>query len=172
MGKVTWDRFVRASHWLNAALVLATYWLLDGGDDPHAWAGYVLAGLVVARIGWGFVGPGHARFADFVPTPARLFAYLRDIRGSHRRNQWLPPGHNPLAALMVLLLMALMLLVAFSGWLQTTDYGWGEEWVQVLHERAADALLVAAGVHVLAVLGLQWYTGTPLVRAMISGRRK
>lgn len=172
MTDIVWDRVVRSSHWLNASLVLATYWLLDGGDDAHARAGYAVAALVAVRIGWGFTGSRNARFAHFIPTPARLRTYLQNFRATHLRGQPLPPGHNPLGALMVLLLLALMLLTAFSGWLLTTDYGWGEEWAQLLHAYAADALMIAAGMHVLAVLALQRLTGTPLLRAMITGRRE
>ncbi len=171
MSTLIWDRLIRSTHWLNAGLILACYFFLEGNEEPHAWAGYVVAALVTVRIAWGFVGRSYARFDQFVPSPRRLLDYLRNFRTTHRRDQPLPPGHNPLGALMVLLLLVLMLLTAFSGWLQTTDYGWGEEWVQNLHIYAADALLVAAGVHVLAVLLLQWYTRTPLIRAMLTGRR-
>jgi cytochrome b len=42
--------------------------------DIHVLAGYGMAGLIAFRILWGFVGGGHSRFADFLPTPAKSSA--------------------------------------------------------------------------------------------------
>lgn len=162
-----WDLSIRLFHWSNAALFLAAYWWLEGGETPHEWAGYAVAALVLARIGLGLFGRGHARFATFWPTPARLARYLR--RFPHGHEEW--PGHNPLGGLMILFLLAMLLVTAFSGWLQETDAFWGEEWVQRLHAWSADAVMVAVVVHVLAVLVMPRLTGVPLLRAMITGRR-
>lgn len=163
-----WDLSIRLFHWSNAALFLVAYWWLEGGETPHEWAGYGVAALVLARIGLGLFGRGQARFAAFWPTPARLARYLRRFPRGHE--EW--PGHNPLGALMILFLLAMLLLTALSGWLQETDAFWGEEWVQRLHEWCADAVMVAVVVHVLAVLVMQHLTRVPLLRAMVTGRRE
>lgn len=60
----------------------------------HSKAGLPIIGLIALRIAWGFLGSTYARFSTFVPTPARLLAYLR--------GQWHGVGHNPLGALSVL----------------------------------------------------------------------
>jgi hypothetical protein len=55
-------------------------------------AGYVVAALVTLRIVWGFVGPRHARFADFVRAPREVLAYFRDVL-LLRAQRYI--GHNP-----------------------------------------------------------------------------
>src|SRR5690606_35959926 len=128
--------------------------------------GYAAAALVLARGVWGFIGPRHARFADFWPTPRRLAAYLRGWRGGRP-----PPvrGHNPLGALMLLTLMGLVLLLALTGWLQDTERFWGNEWIQDLHSGLADALMWLAGVHASAALLMGRLERTRLVKAMLTG---
>ncbi|MFN4103497.1 MAG: cytochrome b/b6 domain-containing protein [Tepidimonas sp.] len=89
-------------------------------------------------------------------------ALLRGVPDDH-------PGHNPLGALMMLLLMALVLALALTGWLQSTDALWGEEWVEELHEGLANTLLVAAGLHAAAAIVMGRLQRVHLVRAMITG---
>ncbi len=72
---------------------------------------------------------------------------------------------------MVLTLLALLVTACVSGWLQTTDRYWGEEWVALLHEYSVNLLLGCATIHVLAVVVMQRLTGIPLIRTMLSGRR-
>lgn len=165
----TKDLFVRLFHWANAALLAAIWLWLDGGDDPHAWAGYAVGALAVSRVVWGFVGGRYARFSHFLPPPGVLLSRLCAF-------QWrvgkagagdLP---SPFRGLMILLLLGLLLLCVLTGWMQTTDRWWGEAWVQELHEYASTALMIAAGMHVLAVLAIQRLTGRKLLRLITTGR--
>ncbi|MDC6171245.1 cytochrome b/b6 domain-containing protein [Paucibacter sp. XJ19-41] len=161
-----WDRFVRLFHWSLVACVLFNLFVLDDGEPLHRWSGYLASALVLARIVWGFVGSRHARFADFFPTPARLAAHLRALRSGE-----LPPqrGHNPLGALMMLALLALVLLLGLSGWMQGLDAFWGEEWLEELHEGLANTLLGLVGLHVAAALLMGRLERTRLIRAMVTG---
>jgi cytochrome b len=161
-----WDRFVRVFHWSLVACVLLNGFVVDDGEDLHQWLGYVASALVVARIVWGFIGSRHARFADFFPTPGRLAQHLRGMRLGQ------PPahaGHNPLGALMMLVLMALVLTLGVTGWMQSLDAFWGEEWLQDLHERAGDLLLISAGLHAAAAIVMGRIERTRLVKAMFTG---
>lgn len=167
-----WDPLVRLCHWLTVALVLANYLWLE--DELHEWAGYLLALTLAVRLLWGVVGSANARFASFWPTPTRLRLYLRQQLPQALRRQpqaVAHSSHNPLGALMVLTLLALLLTVCISGWLQTTDRYWGEEWVALLHQYSVNLLLGCAAIHVLAVVIMQRLTGIPLIRAMVRGRR-
>lgn len=165
-GVPVWDRFVRFFHWTLVGCVLLNFFVVDDGETVHQWLGYTATALVVARIGWGFVGSPHARFADFFPTPARLRAHLRHLwRGEPDPSI----GHNPLGALMMLALMALVLALGLSGFLQTTDRFWGEEWLQELHEGFGQALMALAGLHAASALVMGRIERTRLVRAMVTG---
>jgi cytochrome b len=165
-GVPVWDRFVRVFHWALVGCVLTNFFIVDDGETVHQWVGYTATALVVARVVWGFVGTRHARFADFFPTPARLRAHLRRMA---RREPDPSVGHNPLGALMMLALMALVLGLGLTGFLQTTDRFWGVEWMQDLHETIGQSLMALAGLHALAALAMGRIERTRLVRAMVTG---
>ena len=74
----------------------------------HAYCGYTALALILFRVIWGFVGSQYARFANFVPSPATLIAFLRgQVDGGL--------GHNPLGALSVIALLAVVLIQALTG---------------------------------------------------------
>ena len=161
-----WDPFVRLFHWSLVSCVLLNLFVLEEGDPPHRWAGYIATGLVVARIIWGFIGSEHARFSSFFPTPGRIKAHLGAVKeGQHPQTV----GHNPLGALMMFALMGLVLSLGVSGYLMGTDAYWGEEWLEELHEALANTLLAAAGLHALAAIVMSRVERVNLVRAMITG---
>ena len=164
-----WDPFVRLFHWSLVSCVLLNQFVLEEGEAPHEWAGYLASALVLARVVWGFVGSRHARFADFFPTPRRLARHFAALRqGQHPQYA----GHNPLGALMMLALMAIVLALGLTGWMQTTDAYFGEEWLQELHEWLANGLLVAAGLHAAAAIVLGRIERVNLVRAMVTGVKR
>lgn len=164
-----WDRFVRFFHWSLVTCVLANYFLVDDGETLHHWIGYFASVLIVARIVWGFVGSEYARFTSFFPTPARLRAHLAAIRSGQ---PGFHPGHNPLGAVMMLALMVLVLALGISGFLQTTDAFWGEEWLQEVHEMLASALIALATLHAAAAIIMGRLEGVSLVGAMITGVKR
>jgi hypothetical protein len=104
-----WDPFVRASHWLVAAAILVD-WITDEPRWMHVWLGYLVAALVILRVAWGFVGPEHARFADFVTGPRAVIHYLAGlIRLKSQRYL----GHSPAGGVMVI---ALLIMVFATGY--------------------------------------------------------
>ncbi|WP_374326947.1 cytochrome b/b6 domain-containing protein [Azonexus sp.] len=164
-----WDRFVRFFHWSLVSCVLLNYFAIDDGETVHQWLGYFASALVVARIVWGFIGSKHARFTDFFPTPTRLRHHLQAMRAGKADPH---PGHNPLGALMMLTLIALVLGLGVTGYLQGTDMFWGEEWLQEVHETLASTLIGLAGLHALAAIVMSRVERTNLILAMITGVKK
>ena len=166
--QLVWDRFVRIFHWTLVLCVLNNFFIFDDGKNIHQWTGYISLSLVVTRIIWGFIGTKHARFSDFFPTPTKLIHHLKELKsGVHDGYS----GHNPLGALMILTLISVVLCLGLTGWMQTLDAFWGEEWLQNLHAYIADALIMLATVHALAAILMGRLERTHLIRAMFTGKK-
>ena len=161
-----WDRFIRAFHWSLVACVLTNFFVIDDGASVHQWLGYSACALVLARIVWGFIGSRHARFADFFPTPATIRKHLTELASGALQHH---DGHNPVGALMMLSMLAVVLCLGLTGFLQTTDVFWGEEWLQELHEMLASTLIAFAGIHAAAAVVMSHLERTNLIAAMITG---
>lgn len=163
-----WDPLVRLFHWSLAACILGAF-LVEEGDTAHRWLGYTALGLIGFRVLWGMVGSRHARFGDWVRGPRSVASYLRErLAGRSRRRL----GHNPAAAVMILLLMAWVAAVGVTGWMQALDAYWGVEWLEELHGALAYGLLALVGVHVLAAIVESWHYRENLVAAMVHGRKR
>ncbi|HVE09487.1 MAG TPA: cytochrome b/b6 domain-containing protein [Paraburkholderia sp.] len=162
-----WDLWVRLTHWTIAGIVV---WNLFGPTDPlHRWLGYAAAGLAALRIVWGFCGTRHARFSGWWPSRRQLAAYLHSLargRPSHH------VSHNPLGALMAMLLWVLVFALAVSGWLMRTDRYWGEDWPQALHMWLSIALEVCVCVHIGAAIVMSLWLRENLIGAMLTGTKK
>ena len=180
--RLVWDLPLRLFHWALLVAVagsFASHWIGTTAFDWHVRFGYATLVLLAFRLAWGFVGPVHARFGDFVRGPRAAWRYARSLHAGPK----LPvAGHNPLGGWMVLLLLALLALQAVAGLLANDDivnagplYGYVDDArsdaLSSLHRRLADWILVAVGVHVAAVLGYLHLRRENLVRPMLSGYR-
>jgi len=168
-----WDPLVRVAHWTLVTCVLAA-WLTaelesEAGRRAHEWLGYGALAVIAVRVVWGWVGPGYARFSDFVRGPAQTMAYARLV-AARAEPRYL--GHNPLGGWMVIALLTMAIAAGATGWLSVTDRFWGVKWVQELHEAVANTLLWLAGFHVAGVIYTSWRHRENLVRAMFTGRKR
>lgn len=161
-----WDRFVRIFHWSLVICVMLNFFVIDNGKTVHQWLGYAASVLVFARIVWGFVGTRHARFADFFPTPAKIRQHFVALRSGTQDHH---DGHNPVGAVMMLALLAIVISLGVTGYLQTTNAFWGEEWMEELHEGLASTLIALAGLHAAAAIVMGRIERTNLVAAMVTG---
>lgn len=164
-----WDPVVRIGHWLLVASVVLAWLTKAGWDGWHELIGYVSLAIVAMRAVWGWSGPAAARFGTFVRSPAITLDYARQML-ARREPHYV--GHNPLGAWMIIALLLNVMLVGLTGWLYTTDRFWGVEWVETLHSRLADLLLVLAALHLAGVLYASYRHRENLIAAMLHGRKR
>lgn len=164
-----WDGFVRLFHWSLVGLIAGTWLTSDGPKLWHEAMGYVVAALIAARLVWGFTGPRHARFRDFVRGPRAVMAYLRAL-GANREPRYL--GHNPAGGAMIVALLLSVALTALTGWLQTTDAFWGSAALEEIHEVLATLILVLAALHVAGVVVESLRHRENLVLSMLTGTKR
>lgn len=110
-----WDLPVRLLHGLIAGLfmVLTVTGLVERTPGYiHVWAGYLLLAAVLVRLVWGLVGSDSALFTRFVRGPRAVLGYLPRLV-STRPTRW--PGHNPIGALYVVAVLALLLMACITG---------------------------------------------------------
>ena len=174
-----WDLPLRIFHWLLVAAFFIAYMTEDELLTLHVWAGYLVGGLLVFRILWGFVGNEYARFANFLCRPTTSIAYLKDlINGKAKRYI----GHNPAgAAMIVLLLLSLLMTVATGLAVYGADKGAGllafignshEEFWEEIHELFANFTVVLVIVHIIGVAVESVIHRENLARAMLHGNKK
>ena len=182
-GVLVWDLPVRLFHWLLAVAILGawvTHKMGTGAFTWHLWFGYASLVLVAFRVVWGFVGPRHARFTDFLHGPSTVWRYARD---------WLSPrsvshlGHNPLGGWMVVVLLLVVAAEGVSGLFANDEifstgplYGYvsdaTSDQFSAWHRVMADGLWYAIGLHILAVAAYLLLRGENLVGPMFTGRKR
>lgn len=164
-----WDPVVRIFHWTVVAACTLNLFILEEGKYWHRMTGYVIAAAIVVRLVWGFVGTRHARFSDFFPTPRKI---SDQISGIIRRKEKRYLGHNPMASVMMLVLMVLLAATAVTGWMTTLDAFWGERWLEQLHGTIANSIMVLVFVHTGAAIVESLRHRENLVWSMVTGRKK
>lgn len=172
---LVWDLPTRIFHWsLVAAVAVAIVTGEIGGDwmALHGKAGLSIVGLVTFRLVWGLVGATHARFVNFAPTPSSLRAYLR--------GRWDGHGHNPLGALSVYALLALLAAQAGTGLFGFDEISFSGPLAALVeeatslrltgwHRQLAYLLFALLALHVLAIVAYLVLKKDNLVKPMVTG---
>jgi cytochrome b len=171
-----WDLPTRLVHWAMAALIPWSWWTAHHDQlERHRLSGYLLLGLLLFRLIWGFAGSETARFAAFVRGPAAIRRYLRGEAPAS-------PGHNPLGALSVL-----ALLVALAAQIGLGLFAVDEDGLEsgplsylvtfdtarsaaAIHHRAFWVLVALIALHLAAILFYLLARRRNLIAAMITGR--
>ena len=176
--QVVWDLPLRLFHWALAVLVaFQAYTGLFGGPKAMVWhgrAGCAILALVLFRIVWGFIGGRHARFADFVRGPGTIVKYLKGIVPA-------PVGHNPLGAVSVLALLAVLALQASTGLFANDDILFEGPLFHLVDKDLSDkltgyhylssrALLALVALH-LGAIAVYRLRGHDLIRPMVTGEK-
>jgi cytochrome b len=146
----------------------------------HVWAGYVVGALIIARVIWGFVGPEHARFSDFVYGPVATFHYVRDLVLFKAERH---VGHSPGGGAMVVALLVLIAatvvtgLIVYGGDQQAGPLAGivsketGEAWEEA-HEVIANITLAFVLAHIAAVIFASFAFKENLARSMVTGYKR
>lgn len=117
-----WNPLLKITHWALVVLVAIAFATSDNFIDPHVYSGYAIMGLLFFRIVWGIFGPKYARLSNFANGPAKTIQYLKNLAsGPHQRYI----GHNPVSGNIVMLMLAMLLIVIFSGLKLYAAYGQG-----------------------------------------------
>ena len=178
-----WDIATRIFHWTLVLLVGINLFLIGprGGFQTifHFVAGYVIAGLLLFRLVWGFVGSPRSRFVDFLRGWPVVKGYI------DRLMRFDPPhsvGHNPLGGWMIALLLSTLVGMIVSGLFAAGRRAAGPLAASIplptavllrdLHSLISDFLIALIVLHILGVV-VEWFlTGDNLVKAMVTGRKK
>ena len=107
-----WDPLVRLFHWSLVLFFSIAYLSGEEESNLHIYTGYVVLGLVAFRLIWGLVGTRHARFSDFVTSPATVIHYLKGLLARKPQHY---PGHNPAGGWMVIAMLGCLFIVSVSG---------------------------------------------------------
>ncbi len=173
-----WDLPLRLFHWLLVVAVIGSFVSVKLGGNAMIWHGrfgYIVLALIFFRLIWGFVGTHHARFTQFIKSPKAIFAYLK--------NPTETPGHSPLGAISVIVLLGLFLSQALAGLFASDDIAFdgplvkyvASTWVELLtsfHRLNEWVLMAIVGVHVGAILYYKYSKKINLISAMITGDKE
>lgn len=165
---LVWDAPTRTFHWLQALSFLGAYLTSDSEKyrDIHVALGYILFGLIVFRLLWGFIGTRYAKFSSFFFTPSQIISYVQSLfkgKAAHF------VGHNPIGSVAIWLLLSLGLTLGITGVLLLQDDA--PDVLEKIHDFATDAMLVIIAVHLFGVFLSSFLHKENLVRAMITGAK-
>lgn len=174
-----WDLSIRVFHWVLVIAIGFSWLSAELGGNMMVWhtrSGYLVAGMVVFRLFWGFGGTWSARFGSFLRGPKAVINYLRGQGEEHFLT------HNPAGGWSAAVLLALVTvqvgtglfsnddifitgpladLVSYDAQLQLTD----------IHKLNFNLLLTVITIHILAVFYHQRIKGDRIIQAMIHGKK-
>lgn len=186
-----WDLPTRVFHWaLVLAMVICIYTSYNftgfynfgalgsySAMAIHQYSGVMILALLIFRLIWGIIGATTARFTDFVKGPSQVLEYTK-------KSKTQTEGHNPLGALMVVALIAILLVQVVSGlFLEDNTYMFSNAPLAdtikgdlrsnllTIHGNGRAVLLWLIGLHVAAVFVYLIVKRQNLIRTMITGKR-
>lgn len=175
-----WDLFVRTFHWTLVLTFFIAYLTEDELLSIHTIVGYIVMGLLILRIIWGFIGSQHARFSDFIYPIKTIKTFIKDTLQLKARRYL---GHNPAGGAMVLLMLVSLLLTSVTGlliygaaeqagplasWFTQGQSDWTDLYEET-HEFFANFTLLLVFVHVAGVIIESRIHKENLVKSMIDG---
>lgn len=171
-----WDLPTRLFHWLLAISITGALVTINLGGawmDWHVRFGIASFVLLLFRVIWGVIGPRYARFSQFLRSPAKTLAYLRDSKGTRHA------GHNPLGAWSVIALLSLFLFQSSTGLFANDDVMTQGPLAQFVSNdtvalftrlhRLSEYVLYALIVLHIGAIAFYSFRGEGLVKPMVTG---
>ncbi|MDD2608581.1 MAG: cytochrome b/b6 domain-containing protein [Giesbergeria sp.] len=167
------DATTRMLHWLMALSFTGAYITAESEHWRlvHVTLGYTLAGIVLARLLWGLLGPRAVRLAGLWARVRGLPTWLQSLAAVRSWAAWcdlLPSGRNLLMGLAMVLMLALVLPLSLSGYAVWDE--WGGEWLEKVHEWVGNAMLWVVLVHIGLIVLMSVLQGKNQALPMLTGR--
>jgi cytochrome b len=177
-----WDPVTRLWHWVLVVAVVLGWsfgeFMSFSTIQYHFYCGYTVLGLILFRCVWGLFGPEPVRVRALLPNPRALLAYVKRLGARVPSGT---PGHNPLGALAVIAMIALLGLQASSGlFIESEDYFEAAPLAHLVsdavtnqliwwHKLVAKLILGVVVLHVGAIFFYLLWKKENLIIAMITG---
>lgn len=182
---LVWDLPVRFIHWGLVVSVFGAWLTRELEGDWFAWHtrfGYAVLVLALTRVVWGVFGTRYAQFTHFVRGPSAILNYLKKLSISRSSADTGDLGHNPLGAVMIVVLLSMLLAQAITGLFANDQifetgplFGYVSvalsDQLTTLHKQLFDILWLAIVLHVLAAFFYLWVLRQNLIKPMWSGRK-
>lgn len=146
--------------------------------QQHFWSGYGVLCLIMFRIVWGFVGTYHARFRNFLASPAKIWLYSKTL--SQRKGPAYL-GHNPMGGLSALALIIVIVVQIITGLFNSDDYFHGplsglvsdatRSLLGQVHELNFTVVTSLVVLHIAAIIFYKLYKGQALTWPMVNGKK-
>jgi cytochrome b len=165
-----YDLPTRLFHWSFAALFVAAYFITNVFEDEssafpyHMMIGLLMALIIFLRIIWGIVGTKYARFSSYVLSPTALIEYFKGIFSKNSKRKL---GRNPASSWAALLMIAISIGLAVTGYLITTPSK--TELLEEIHELLSDGFLIIVLLHIAGVILHTIRHKDPIAKSMVTG---
>lgn len=170
-----WDLPLRTFHWLLVITVVCSFITVKIGGNAMTWHarfGYLVIALLSFRLIWGFIGSHHARFFNFIKSPRVIIGYLK--------NPLPTPGHSPVGAVAVMVLIGIFIAQALAGLFASDDIAFdgpmakyvSSYWVELLtslHRLNEPVLLGLICIHITAIFYYKLFKKQDLIKPMLTG---
>jgi len=166
----TWDLPTRLFHWTLAGLFVAAFAIGELADERsptfaiHMLLGLILMAAIAFRLVWGLIGSRHARFGDFLYSPAALAGYLKDALARRDRPY---AGHNPGSSWAIYGMVLLPILLVTTGVLAQPM----NELLEDVHGVLGKVMLAAVIAHLAGLAFHTWRHRENVALSMITGKR-
>lgn len=191
--RLVWDLPLRLFHWVLVLSIAASWYTAENSEEYvtygdnvvsytqiHFWLGYWALGLIIFRVIWGFIGPQHARFTQFLKGPRQVLGYAGKFL---KRDSPASIGHNPMGGWVVVLMLLMIGAQAVTGLFlidnteiypapfnPSVDAALAGKFGS-FHHWNFNVLLGVIGLHVFAILFYLFFKRQNLIKAMLTGHK-